>query len=79
MVQHADMVFAAHVDAHRSSNAWLKQAYAWALRHHTSARWFIKVDDDVYVHVQKLALWLGAINSSWWPLQTRTAGRALCA
>ena len=62
--QHADMVFADHIDAHRSSNAWLKQAYAWALRR-TNARWFVKVDDDVYVHVAKLARWMHGLEDSW--------------
>ena len=61
---HTDLVFAEHVDTHRSSNAWLKQAYAWALRN-TNAQWFVKVDDDVYVHVQKLSRWLGALRGGW--------------
>ena len=62
--RHDDIVFADHVDTHRSSNAWLKQAYAWALEH-TAARWFVKTDDDVYVHVHKLSRWLGALNDTW--------------
>ena len=62
--RHDDMVFADHVDTHRSSNAWLKQAYAWALEH-TAARWLVKTDDDVYVHVHKLSRWLGALNDTW--------------
>ena len=62
--QHGDMVFADHVDTHRSSNAWLKQAYAWALEH-TAAQWFVKTDDDVYVHVQRLSHWLVALDDRW--------------
>ena len=62
--QHEDLVFADHVDTHRSSNAWLKQAYSWALQH-TSARWFVKTDDDVYLHVHKLSRWLGDLHSEW--------------
>ena len=62
--QHEDMVFADHMDTHRSSNAWLKQAYTWALQH-TAARWFVKTDDDVYVHVQRLSRWLGALDGAW--------------
>ena len=62
--RHDDIVFADHVDTHRSSNAWLKQAYAWALEH-TAARWLVKTDDDVYVHVPRLSRWLGALNDTW--------------
>lgn len=62
--RHADMVPVDHVDAHRSSNAWLKQAYAWALQH-TNAKWFVKTDDDVYVHVHKLARWIHGLPDAW--------------
>ena len=62
--RHADMVLVDHVDAHRSSNAWLKQAYAWALRH-TDARWLVKTDDDVYVHVHALARWVRYLPDAW--------------
>ena len=73
---HGDLVRISEVDVYRHLPQKVKAAYAWAVEH-TSARWFVKTDDDSVVRVDTLEHYLattydaekpvvvGSISKGW--------------
>ena len=55
--QFGDVLLLPVIDTYRSLPRKLKLGYAWALEQ-TNASWFVKVDDDFYVHLERLERFL---------------------
>ena len=55
-----DLILLPMIDSYRSLPLKLKLAYSWALAH-TSAKWYLKIDDDSYVHVHRAEVFVASL------------------